>query len=59
MGFADMSIAEVAEDYKLSVEKVLQICDRLKISYQDADTKLALEDVKAIILAAQTELKSS
>jgi predicted DNA-binding protein YlxM (UPF0122 family) len=59
MGFADMSIAEVAEDYNLSVEKVLQICDRLKISYQDADTKLALEDVKAIILAAQTELQSS
>ncbi len=59
MGFADLSIAEIAEDYQLTIEKIYQICDRLSIRYQDAQTKLALEDVKAIILASQTELKSS
>ena len=59
MGFADLSIAEIAEDYKLSVEQVLKICDQLNIRYQDAETKLGLEDVKAIILAVQSELKSS
>ncbi len=59
MGFADLSIAEIAEDYKLGVEQVLKICDRLNIRYQDAETKLGLEDVKAIILTVQSELKSS
>ncbi len=52
MGFADLSIAEIAEDYKLSIEKVCQICDRLGISYQDPFTKLALEDAKAVMLVA-------
>jgi hypothetical protein len=52
MGFADLSIAEIAEDYKLSVEMVCKLCDRLGISYQDAFTKLALEDAKAVMLAA-------
>jgi len=59
MGFADLSIAEIAEDYELTIAQIYQICDRLGIRYQDAQTKLALEDVKAIILASQTELKSS
>ncbi len=59
MGFADYSIAEIAEDYKLAVETVCQICDRLGIFYQDVQTKLALEDAKAVILAAQTKTKSS
>jgi predicted DNA-binding protein YlxM (UPF0122 family) len=52
MGFADLSIAEIAEDYKLSIEMVCQLCDRLGIRYQDAHTKLALEDAKAVMLAA-------
>lgn len=59
MGFADYSIAEIAEDYKLTVETVCQICDRLGIHYQDVQTKLALEDAKAVILAAQTNTKPS
>jgi predicted DNA-binding protein YlxM (UPF0122 family) len=59
MGFADYSIAEIAEDYKVSVEMVCQLCDRLGIRYQDVQTKLALEDAKAVILAAQTTEKKS
>ena len=53
MGFADYSIAEIAEDYKLTLEAVFQLCDRLGIAYQDAETKLALEDAKAVIMASE------
>lgn len=59
MGFADLSIAEIAEDYQIPVEVVCQLCDRLGIPYQDVHTKLALEDAKAVILAAQTKASSS
>jgi predicted DNA-binding protein YlxM (UPF0122 family) len=59
MGFADYSIAEIAEDYQISVETVCQLCDRLGILYQDIQTKLALEDAKAVILAAQTTEKKN
>lgn len=52
MGFADLSIAEIAADYDLTIQVVMQICDRLGIKYQDAFTKLALEDAKAVMLAA-------
>ncbi|MDX2254051.1 MAG: translation initiation factor IF-2 [Pseudanabaenaceae cyanobacterium bins.39] len=53
MGFADYSIAEIAEDYQLTVESVFKLCDRLGIAYQDAETKLALEDAKAVIMASE------
>ena len=53
MGFADYSIAEIAEDYKLTIESVFTLCDRLGIAYQDAETKLALEDAKAVIMASE------
>lgn len=61
MGFADLSIAEIAEDYHLSVEAVLQLCDQLGISYKTPQTRLALEDAKAVILEAlrQTGSQSS
>lgn len=49
MGFADLSIAELAEDYNLSVAEVLQLCDRCEIAYQSPQTRLALEDAKTII----------
>ena len=49
MGFADLSIAEIAEDYQLPVEKVLDLCDQLGIAYKTAETRLALEDAKAIM----------
>ncbi|MBV8883222.1 MAG: translation initiation factor IF-2 [Chroococcidiopsidaceae cyanobacterium CP_BM_RX_35] len=49
MGFADLYIAEIAEDYNLSVEEVLNLCDQLGIAYKTDKTRLALEDAKAII----------
>ncbi len=53
MGFADLSIAEIAEDSNLPVEEVLRLCDQLKIAYQTPQTRLALEDVKAIMAQIQ------
>ena len=49
MGFAELSIADIAAEYHLSVEQVFQLCDRLGVSYKDQQTNLALEDAKAII----------
>ncbi len=49
MGFADLSIAEIAADYNLPVEEVLALCEQLGIAYKTSKTRLALEDVKAII----------
>ncbi|ARV61611.1 hypothetical protein BZZ01_25995 [Nostocales cyanobacterium HT-58-2] len=49
MGFADLSIAEIATDYSVPVEKVLSLCDKLLIAYKNPKTRLALEDAKAII----------
>ena len=49
MGFADLSIAEIAADYSLSEAEVMVLCDRLGIAYKNPQTRLALEDAKAII----------
>ena len=49
MGFADLSIVEIAEDYSLPVEDVLRLCNKLGISYSTPQTRLALEDAKAVI----------
>jgi len=49
MGFADLSIAEIAADYNTSVAEVLQLCVQLGINYKNPQARLALEDVKAII----------
>lgn len=49
MGFANLSIAEIAADYNTSVPEVLQLCSRLGISYKNPQTRLALEDALAII----------
>lgn len=49
MGFADLAIADIAEDYELSVEEVFHLCDQLGIAYKSSKTRLALEDVKALI----------
>lgn len=49
MGFADLSIAEIAADYSLPVEEVLALCAQLGIAYKTPQTRLALEDAKAII----------
>jgi hypothetical protein len=49
MGFADLSIAEIAADYSLPVEEVFHLCQQLGIAYKNQETRLALEDAKAII----------
>lgn len=49
MGFADLSIAEIAADYSLPVEEVFVLCNHLGIGYKTAKTRLALEDAKAVI----------
>ena len=49
MGFADLSIAEIAQDYNLPVEVVCRLCDQLGITYKNPQTRLALEDAKAIM----------
>lgn len=62
MGFADLSIAEIAEDYNLPVEAVLNLCDQLGIAYKHPQTRLALEDAKAVmskILAERQEQDST
>lgn len=50
MGFADLSLAEIAADYDLQVEEVFRLCNQLGIAYKAPRTRLALEDAKAIIL---------
>lgn len=50
MGFVDIAIADLSADYAVPVEQVCQLCDRLGISYRSPQTRLALEDAKAIIL---------
>ncbi|QIZ71517.1 translation initiation factor IF-2 [Oxynema aestuarii] len=57
MGFADLSIAEIARDYNVPVEDVLRLCDQLAIAYKTPQTRLALEDAKAIMseLVARTD----
>ncbi len=50
MGFADLSIQELATDYQVGVERVIYLCDQLGISYKSPATRLPLEDAKAIIL---------
>lgn len=49
MGFADLSLAEIATEYDLPVETVFSLCDHLGVSYKNERTNLALEDAKAII----------
>lgn len=49
MGFADVSIAELAADYSLTVEEVFSLCEQLGIAYKSSKTRLPLEDAKAII----------
>ncbi|MFB2935301.1 hypothetical protein ACE1B6_08475 [Aerosakkonemataceae cyanobacterium BLCC-F154] len=59
MGFANLSIAEIAADYDTAVTEVLQICDRLGIPYKNPQTQLALEDAKAIISAIMAHSQES
>ncbi len=57
MGFAELSIADIAAEYQIKEQKVFELCDRFKINYKNERTCLALEDAKTIImeiLAAKT-----
>lgn len=49
MGFADISIQEIAEDFNVHVDEILRLCDQMGISYKHPQTRLALEDAKAIM----------
>ncbi len=49
MGFADLSIADIAAEYALPVETVFYLCDQLGVTYKNQQTNLALEDAKAVI----------
>ncbi|MEB3310002.1 MAG: translation initiation factor IF-2 [Snowella sp.] len=49
MGFADLSIADIATEYNLPVKTVFHLCDQLGVTYKNQQTNLALEDAKAII----------
>lgn len=58
MGFADLSIEDIAAEYNLPIKTVFHLCDQLQVSYKDQQTLLALEDAKAIIsliLSQQSE----
>lgn len=50
MGFADISIADIAEQYQVSPEAVCTLCQQLGIPYQNQHSNLALEDAKAVML---------
>ena len=62
MGFAELSIANIAAEYDLKNQAVFELCDRFKIGYKNEHTCLALEDAKVIImeiLAAKTDPEAS
>ena len=59
MGFADLSIAEIAVDYNLPVEEVLTLCERLGITYKTSKSRLALEDAKEIISQILSQHRSN
>lgn len=59
MGFADLSIADIAAEYDLPVETVFCLCEGLGVAYKNQQTNLALEDAKAVIsqiLSPRSEL---
>ena len=50
MGFAELSIADIAAEYQIEEQEVFELCDRFKINYKNERTCLALEDAKTIIM---------
>jgi predicted DNA-binding protein YlxM (UPF0122 family) len=50
MGFAELSIADIAAEYQIEEQAVFELCDRFNINYKNERTCLALEDAKTIIL---------
>ena len=61
MGFAELSIADLAAEYQIEEQTIFELCDRFKINYKNERTCLALEDAKIIILeilAAKNNLET-
>lgn len=50
MGFADLSITDIAAEYDLTVQAIFDLCDQLGIAYKNQGTHLPLEDAKAVIM---------
>ncbi|MBE9043140.1 translation initiation factor IF-2 [Pleurocapsales cyanobacterium LEGE 10410] len=50
MGFAELSIADIAAEYQIETQAVFELCDRFQINYKNERTCLALEDAKTIIM---------
>ena len=48
MGFAELSIADLAAEYQIETETVFELCDRFKINYKNERVCLALKDAEAI-----------
>ncbi len=62
MGFAELSIADIAAEYDLEEQTVFELCDRFQINYKNERTCLALEDAKTVImeiLAANTKSETN
>lgn len=59
MGFADLSIAEIAAEYDLPTQEVCHLCEQLGIAYKTQETRLALEDAKAIISTILSQKQNS
>lgn len=49
MGFADLSILGIAKDYQRSPDAVMALCHRFQLRYETPNTRLPLEDAKAVI----------
>ena len=61
MGFAELSIADIAAKCNIEERSVFQPSDRFKINYKNEHTCLALQDAKTIIreiMAIQTNFRS-
>ncbi|MDZ8189215.1 MAG: hypothetical protein RMX96_30800 [Nostoc sp. ChiSLP02] len=57
MGFANLSIAEIAADYSTPVEKLFSLDNQLLIADKHQKSRLALEDAKAIIFRIYSEIR--
>lgn len=60
MGFAELSIADIATEYNIEQQAIFELCDRFKINYKNERACLALENAKTIImeiLANQTNFR--
>ncbi len=49
MGFADLTIAELADDYQLDIETIIALCHEQGIPFRNEQSLLSLEDAKTII----------